>query len=226
MVLGECARTLGAAILAWMDPDEDWREFATPARLGEALVLVIGLFGACILTFSAGAWIDRNFLPALVYILLPLVVWAAARFGTKGASAAVLAVTVASIALTLQGPTVFLRAEAEDNVLALQIFLTALAIPVLLLGSCVQGLRRAEQATAALAGYVLGAQDEERRHIAKELHEHIGQNIVAATWLAEQIETKLPLPERPIARQLSGALHELDGGSTQAVLHASSSSVG
>jgi integral membrane sensor domain MASE1 len=199
--------TLGAAILTWMDK-RDLAEFRSPGHLIEALLLGGGLVLACVVAFQPDTtWGGRNFLPALLYMPLPFILWAAVRFRSQGASAAVLAVTVASIALTLNGPTVFMRADAENTVLALQIFLTGLAVPVLLLAASVDGMRRAEQTAAALASFVLGAQDDERRHVAKNLHEHIGQNIVAATWLAEHIQTKLPAEDQPTAKELEEALH-------------------
>jgi integral membrane sensor domain MASE1 len=198
--------TLGAAILTWMDK-QDWAEFRSPTRLIEALLLGAGLVLACVVAFRSDAWGGRNFLPALLYMPLPFILWAAVRFGSSGANAAVLVVTVAAIALTLNGPTVFMRAEAEDNVLALQVFLTGLAVPVLLLAASVDGMRRAERSAAALASLVLGAQDDERRHVAKSLHEHIAQKIVAATWLAWRIQPKLPAEDQPTAQELEQALH-------------------
>jgi signal transduction histidine kinase len=200
--------TLGAAILACVHDTEEWTEFRTGARFVEAILLAGALVGTCILAFSADGRIDPGFLPALSYLPVSLTVWAAVRFRTKGASTAVLIVTVTSIALTLQGPTIFLRGDAEENVLALQAFLAALAIPILLLGACVSGLRQAEKAAAALAGFVLGSQDEERRQVARRLHEDIGQNLAAAGWLAEQVEAKLPSGRRSMASQLASALSE------------------
>src|SRR5207245_10359956 len=135
----------------------------------------------CVVAFKADTWTPRNCLPALLYLPLPLVLWAAVRFRTRGASAAILVLTVTSIALTSQAPTVFVRAEAEDNVLALQVFLTAVAAPVLLLAASVNGLRRAEDTAAALARFVLSSQDEERRRVARSLHDSIAQNLLAAS---------------------------------------------
>jgi integral membrane sensor domain MASE1 len=198
--------TLGAAILTWMDK-QDWAEFRSSTRLVEAVLLLGGLIFACVVAFQPDIWGGRNFLPALLYMPLPFILWAAVRFRSQGASAAVLVVTVCSVALTLNGPTVFMRADAESNVLALQVFLTGLAVPMLLLAASVDGMRRAEQTAAALASFVLGAQDDERRHVAKSLHEHIGQNIVAATWLAERIQAKLPAEDQPAAKELGEALH-------------------
>jgi integral membrane sensor domain MASE1 len=199
--------TLGAAILAWMHDSDEWAEFREPARLAEALALTISLVLTCIVAFKADPSASRNLQPVLLYAPFPIVLWAAVRFRVKGASAAILLVTIVSIAETLHGPTVFMHATAEDNVLALQLFLSALAVPVLLLAASVAGLRRAEHTTATLTGILLGAQDDERRYVANRLHEHIAQNIVAATWIAQHIQKLLPPKEQPVAQELEGTLH-------------------
>jgi signal transduction histidine kinase len=83
----------------------------------------------------------------------------------------------------LRGPTVFGGADVEESVLALQLFLMVLSVSILLLGASVDELRRAEQTAARLARSVLGAQDAERREVAKRLLDGIGQRLAAATWV-------------------------------------------
>jgi two-component system sensor histidine kinase UhpB len=200
--------TLGVAILSWSDSQDNSRNLLHPARLAEAAILACALILACVIAFRAHTFLSRDLLPARLYAPLPLVLWAAVRFEVKGASAAILVVTIAAIGLVSNGPTVFMSAGAENNVLAIQIFLTALAAPVLLLAASIGGVRRAEETNAALARLVLGAQDDERRFVANTLHERIAQNMVAASWLAGDIRQKLRSQDRDCARQLEGVLNE------------------
>jgi len=200
--------TLGAAILSWSHTRENWRNLLHPMRLAEAAVLAGALILACVIAFRAHAFLSRDLLPARLYAPLPLVLWAAVRFEVKGASAAILVVTIAAIGLVSNGPTVFVSAGAENNVLAIQIFLTALAAPVLLLAASIGGVRRAEETNAALARLVLEAHDDERRYVANTLHERIAQNIVAASWLAGDIRQKLRPQDRGGAKQLESVLHD------------------
>jgi signal transduction histidine kinase len=67
-------------------------------------------------------------------------------------------------------------------------------------------LRRAEQTAAALARFVLGVQDEERRKIAKGLHDDIAQNLVAATWMTERLQGELPRARQANGRELEEVL--------------------
>jgi signal transduction histidine kinase len=144
---------------------------------------------------------------------LPLILWATLRFGARGASTAILVVTLVLVWRTLQGPSLFLGADPETNVLALQVFLMALSIPMLLLGAAIDDLRHAEQTMRHLAGSVLSAQDEERRRIARELHDSTGQNLIAAGMLVDRIRRDLPASAAPPAKQLDDmvqrSIHEL-----------------
>ncbi len=174
--------TLGAMVLTWLANDHDWAELRSRSRAIEASLLLAGLAVACAIAFRAHPLTNPSYIPSLLYLPLPFVVWAAVRFQSIGASAAIFVMTVGSIASTLQGSTVFAGVDVEANVLALQLFLMVVSISTFLLGASTDELRRAERTTARLARFVLGSQDEERRHIARRLLEDIGQRLAAATW--------------------------------------------
>ena len=176
--------TLGAMVL--MSLATNWEEFRSRSRRIEASLLVVGLGIACTIAFTAHPFAKPHYIPSLLYLPLPFVVWAAVRFQSIGASAAIFAMTVGAIASRLQGPTVFAGADVEANVLALQLFLLVVSISTLLLGASTDELRRAERTTAHLARFVLGTQDAERRHVAKRLLDDIGQRLAATTWVTNQ----------------------------------------
>jgi signal transduction histidine kinase len=124
----------------------------------------------------------------------------------EGASAAILILTVILTWRTLREPAVFADLPAERGVLALQLFLIALSVPMLLLGAVIDDLRGAERRSRGLAARLLTAQDEERRRIARDLHDSTGQNLVAATLLTGQVQALLPPSAAPIMRKLEDML--------------------
>jgi integral membrane sensor domain MASE1 len=185
--------TLGPAILTWIGRGADASGSSSRWRQGEAVLVGVSLALACLVSGQAitGAAGDGG-LPALLYLPLPLIVWAAVRFGTIGASGAVLIVTVVTIWTALNGHGMFVHAAPEQNVLDLQLFLTAVSVPVLLLGASVDGARRAEQVTRGLARCLMAARDEDRRRIGNDLHESISQTLVGAARIAEDARRAAP----------------------------------
>jgi PAS domain S-box-containing protein len=115
-------------------------------RAAEAAALAAALVVVCTVAFEASAaTIPSGFLPTLIYLPLPFVLWAAVRFGAKGASSTILLVTVILIWRGLNGPSLFLTGNAETSVFALQVFVLGLSVPILLLGASIEETRRAEQ---------------------------------------------------------------------------------
>ena len=185
--------TLGPAILTCAEWTTDLAGSRSRWRQGEALLVAICLALACVLVGHATPLTaGRGLLPALLYLPLPIIIWAAVRFGAKGASGAVLIVTVLTIWPALNGDGMFVGADPERNVLDLQLFLAALALPVLLLGASVDGARRTEQVIRELARSLLAARDDERRRVGKDLHESIAQTLVAAAWTAADAQRRAP----------------------------------
>ena len=200
--------TLGPVFMTWSRLGA-----AAPALTGggrvEMALMLSGLVGACAIAFGAGPGaVPAGFVPTLLYLPLPFVLWATIRFGDKGASAAILVVTIVSVWRNLHGSTLFDSGNAGQNVLALQVFLTVLSVPVLLLGAAIEQLRHAESRLQQLAGALLRVQDEERRKVARQLHDGTGQNLAGASLIAGRVHNDAPEPMRRPIRDLSDILQQ------------------
>jgi len=128
---------------------EGRRSSALTLRHLEAALVALCLIAACIVAFETVPTIASGYLPALLYLPLPIIVVATARFGANGASGTIFIISLVLIWRTLNGPSLFDIGNAETNVFAMQLFLIALSTPILLLGSAIDETRHAETATRA-----------------------------------------------------------------------------
>src|SRR5262249_31760993 len=148
------------------------------------------------------------FMPVILLLPLPLIVYASMRYGEKGASGTILVIASTMTWCTLRGRGMFAGHDQEKAVLALQLFLTGLSIPILLFGAMVEELRNAGKTTRALAASLLRAQDEERRRIARDLHDSTGQNLIAASLLAGRLRDSLAAGAMPVLHELEHNLKQ------------------
>jgi two-component system, NarL family, sensor kinase len=67
----------------------------------------------------------------------------------------------------------------------------------------IEDRRRTEEKLRRLSGQLLRSQDEERRRIARDLHDSTGQDLVALATLLGQLRDSIPSPERKSRRLVS-----------------------
>jgi two-component system, LuxR family, sensor kinase FixL len=118
---------------------------ATPAQLLEGCILATVLVLVAWLAFDRSA-AGPNTSPALLYAPIPLLMWAALRFGLGGTCASVLVITMLAIWGTMQGRGPFLAQTPTENALALQLFILMAATPVMLLAVAIADERRSKEA--------------------------------------------------------------------------------
>ena len=113
-------------------------------------MLEAALVGAC--TVALGIFVfDRtpagpNTSPALLYTPIPLLIWAALRFGLGGISVSMLIITFQAIWGTMRGHGPFLAQTPAENATALQLFLLVTATPLMLLAVVIEEERRSKEA--------------------------------------------------------------------------------
>jgi PAS domain S-box-containing protein len=91
-----------------------------------------------------------------------------------------------------------------------QVFLDDEGTPVRLAGTCRDITERvqAEEDLQRLSGLLLQSHDEERRRISRELHDSMGQNLVALATDLSQLRTSVPSSARKL-RELASRCEEL-----------------
>ncbi|KAG0506010.1 MAG: Adaptive-response sensory-kinase SasA [Candidatus Udaeobacter sp.] len=123
----------------------------TTARLIEGSVLGLGIVVVGTYVFAIKpAGPDTS--PALLYAPIPLLIWAALRFGLSGISAAMLVVTFEAIWGAMHGRGPFLLQSPAENALALQMFLMVTGTPLMFLSVLLEDEERSQQSLGESEG--------------------------------------------------------------------------
>ena len=118
------------------------------SRAIEPAVLAVMLTLVCLLVFTR-AGPSTNTSPALLYAPLPLLLWAAVRFGPAATSASLLLVALLAVAGAVAGKGPFAGDTPAANVLAMQSFLIVVAIPLMTLSAITRERAAAEERARA-----------------------------------------------------------------------------
>lgn len=106
------------------------------------------------------------------YLMIPLLVWAAFRFGRRGATFAIVLVSAIAIIGSINGVSSFIRSTLNESLLLLQAFIGSVSITTLVLSAVI---REREQAETELeqANEELETRVEERTSELKDANEEI-----------------------------------------------------
>ena len=133
--------TVTPAVLGWADIALG-RVTKPKKRYVEALVLFIGLVTLAQFAFVAS---DAEIRPALLYALVPFLLWAAFRFGVTGVSSSIVVVSFLAILSAVHGRGPFTGNTPEHNVLSLQLFLLLAGSSFMALAALVEEYQTAEE---------------------------------------------------------------------------------
>jgi PAS domain S-box-containing protein len=136
------ALTFVPVIVTWPRRDSELRS-AKPRRAFEAMVLAAALFGVTALVFDSG--LPMSVVPALIYLPLPFLLWAALRFGPAGAGISFAIVAILVIWGTGHGNGPLATNLPSENALSVQIFLMFTGPTLLCLAAVLKERTRAEQ---------------------------------------------------------------------------------
>jgi signal transduction histidine kinase len=126
-------------VLVWADRSRrrqlSWQRALEIAGLGSLLIL------ANIRVFTLPA--PNPIAPSAIYVFFPLLMWAATRFGQRGAATALFMVSVWAMAGTAVEMGPFLGGDRAHRLIALQLFLAIIVVTVLVLGAVIEERREA-----------------------------------------------------------------------------------
>ena len=136
--------TLVPLIITWSRVKESSFQDASWKRYLEAGLLAIGLLIVGLVSFNpTTAGPDTR--PALLYLPLPLLLWAAIRFGPRGSSAALVIVSIFEIWGAIRGFGPFVAQSPEMSALSVQLFLILASMPLMFLAALIKERERAQE---------------------------------------------------------------------------------
>jgi PAS domain S-box-containing protein len=183
-----------------------WVQQAKWGKLSEAAILALLLLLVTGLVFTAR--VDIQALPALIYVPIPILLWATIRFGVAGASWALLCIAYLSTATAINGMGPFVDGTVDDHVLQLQLFLLALSLPLLIMATIVQERRRSHN---------LFVEEYESRRKLENRIRLVVESTPNAIAIAH-LDGSLALVNQPIERWFGFSRDELLGSSLQKLL--------
>ncbi len=141
--------TLVPLIVTWKRGGLRSLTTAPPQRYLEAALLAAGLLIVGRLSFGTRELVE-NTTPALLYLPLPLLLWASIRFGPRGSSASLLVVAFFAIWGAINGLGPFTGATPEQSAVSVQSFLILAAMMLLFLTAVMRERDEVSQRNRAL----------------------------------------------------------------------------
>ena len=201
----------------------NWRRIRAP-RVAEGTALTALLLVTCGVAFSRSA--GSPGFAAVLYTPLPLLLWAAFRFGPGGIGGGALLVSMVASWNVIHGRGPFSSRSPVEEVVSLQLFLLASTLPLLCLSAVIRERDRASLAVQAsesalrdsyarvreLAGKLITGQEMERSRIARDMHDDLNQKLAALSLSISAIRRR-----SPEASETDDALRELQQRTSEVI---------
>jgi signal transduction histidine kinase len=166
--------TAGALIvlplcLTWADPRRAWRRVR---KFEGAVVIALVAVLAAIAVLSDAP---------LTYLTFPALIWAAFRFGPPGVTLATALMAGMTIGITADQVGAFYKQPIDNRTLSTQLYLLVAALTALFLSAVVSERQRSAAELEAARGREIERAIEQRRRIARDLHDSVSQALFSST---------------------------------------------
>jgi signal transduction histidine kinase len=213
------ALVVAPVLLVWATPPS-YR--ATRRMVDEGVVVLALLAAVTWYVFGSRAYAGVLH-QAMIYVIFPFMIWTALRLGQRGAATAVFLVSGIAIWATSQGMGPFSLESKNDSLVLLQTFMGVVSLTSLILAAAAterrkaagalhqrvkdlaalneqnawlfEEVRQGNQQLHALSQRLMKAQEEERLHLSRELHDESGQLVAALTMQLGLLERDASQPE-------------------------------
>jgi signal transduction histidine kinase len=159
------------------------RALDSPGRVLEAMAMLAAVVGLSAIAFTSST--------PVAYLVFPALIWAALRFGQRGATLAVFCATGTAVLLTANNLGPFVRHSITQSALSTQLYIAVAALTTLCLGAIVSERQRSAAQLVESRRRELERASEERQRIARDLHDSVSQSLFSMTLHARTAERAL-----------------------------------
>jgi integral membrane sensor domain MASE1 len=188
-------------MLAWARrPVAAWRRI----RTWEGAAMIGGVTGLSVVAFST--------VEPIRYTVFPALIWAAFRFGPPGATLAIAITAGVAIGETANDVGPFAKQPIDHRTLSTQLYIWVVALTALFLAAVMSERERSSRELAAARRREGARAVEERRRIARDLHDSVSQALFSTVMHTRAAQKALVheggSPSGRVGRSL-GAIAEL-----------------
>ena len=153
-------------LLAWaLDPLTAWRRI----RTWEGAAMIGGVIALGVVAVSTEE--------PITYMVFPALIWAAFRFGPPGATLSIAITAGVAIGVTAHDVGPFSQQAIDHRTLSTQLYIAVAALTTLFLAAVVSERERSSQELAEARRTEGVRAVEERRRIARDLHDSVSQSL-------------------------------------------------
>jgi signal transduction histidine kinase len=174
------------------------RALEDPSRVLETAAMVVAVIGLSAIALTSST--------PIAYLVFPALIWAALRFGQRGATLAVFLAAGMAVLLTANNLGPFVRHSITASALSTQLYMTVAALTTLCLGAIVSERQRSAAELVESRRRELERATEERQRIARDLHDSVSQSLFSMTLHARTAQRALQHTSQeadgPVGREL------------------------
>jgi two-component system sensor histidine kinase UhpB len=193
-----------------------WLRGLSPLKAAEGTLLTLSLLAITFQVYGR-VYLVGEVPPSIYLIPLPILLWAAIRFGSVGTCLSITALVCVSSWCAYMGEGPFLRSISISRVTILQVGWVMFSAPLLCLTAVVserkvalEDLKRAHAELQQFTPRLISAQEKEKQRIARDLHDDIGQRLALLRIGLDTLNQITPLENAAQHAQMRSLLTQLD----------------
>lgn len=203
-------------ILVCVTRGRHWLRGLSPLKAAEGTFLALSLLAITFQVYGR-VYAVGDEPPSIYLIPLPILLWAAVRFGPVGTCLSITTFVCISSWCTFMGEGPFLRSISISRVTVLQVAWIVVSAPLLCLAAVVserkaalEDLRLAHAELQQFTPRLISAQEKEKQRISRDLHDDIGQRLALLRIGLDALDQTISFEKAAEHAQMRSLLTQMD----------------